>query len=287
MTNTIKELFSGEPFEYSEYFAKTRPHEWREKNFILWLEANGENLFAGSRPLQERKIKWHNQFLNSLESVISLCKSFLEDPARIMTTDDRSHVKSLINKASSLIKDLTVVGVRASRHLFRETFGQLVVSGRLGHVAEVVTEQTVVGVRISRHLFQETFGQLNKVPNDVSQWWIQWELENFKEREKLIMAQDSLSQVEWTSARNEETRKRFWEVDALDKNDSINDDFEYQIEQNQVKRTRLERQQTPENQTYPSSLPSKNQIINSALYIKNNDLFEKLARQEGQIKPQK
>ncbi|CAG8568587.1 390_t:CDS:2, partial [Acaulospora morrowiae] len=121
----------------------------------------------------------------------------------------------------------TVVGVRASGHLFQETFGQLVVSGRLGCVAEVVTEQTVVGVRISRHLFRETFGQLNKVPNDVSQWWIQWEIENFKEREKLIVTQDFLSQVEQTSARDEETRKRFWEVDALDKNysKSLNDGY--------------------------------------------------------------
>ncbi|RHZ58799.1 hypothetical protein Glove_368g48 [Diversispora epigaea] len=113
-------------FHAYRYFAKTRSHEWRENNFILWLEANGENLFARSRSLQERKMKWHNQFLNSLEAVISLCKSFLEDSAHIITTDDRSNVKSTINKATSLIKNL------------------------------------------------------NKVPDDVSQWWIQRELGTLK-----------------------------------------------------------------------------------------------------------
>ncbi|RHZ63298.1 hypothetical protein Glove_330g76 [Diversispora epigaea] len=169
-------LFSDNPFEYSEYFSKTKSHEWKEMGFILWLENEGEDLFAGSKPLQERKMKWHKQFLNSLEAVISICKIFLDDPARTITTGDRSYVKAIMNKASCLCK------------------------------------------------------YLEKVPHDVSQWWTQRELGKYKEREKLIMAKDSLSQVEWTSARNVKTRKRFWEVDALGEGDSKHDDSDYSKE---------------------------------------------------------
>ncbi|RHZ58758.1 hypothetical protein Glove_368g29 [Diversispora epigaea] len=312
--------------EYPEYFAKTRSHEWRENNFILWLEANGENLFARSRPLQERKMKWHTQFLNSLEAVISLCKSFLEDSAHIITTDDRSNVKSTINKATPLIKNLMGIfisplmsmgmnataeqssGFKAS--LSRETFDQLVVSANgenlfarsrslqerkmkwhnqflnsleavislcksfLEDSAHIITTddrsnvkstinkatpliKNLMGIFISplmsmgmnataeqssgfkASLSRETFDQLvvsgrlgnvaeNKVPDDVSQWWVQREL-------------GTLKNVEWTSAWNEETQKRLREVDALD----------------EMIRNTLERQQIPENQTYSSFLSSK------------------------------
>ncbi|CAG8588911.1 211_t:CDS:10, partial [Ambispora gerdemannii] len=43
------------------------------------------------------------------------------------------------------------------------------------------------------------------------------ELKNTKKLEKLVMAKDSLSQVEWTASRNERTRKRFLEDEKISK----------------------------------------------------------------------
>ena len=62
--------------EYSQYFMKN-PTEWKEKNFLLWLEKNGD-LFVGNRTYQERQRKWHNCFLNSPKTVISHCQCFLD-----------------------------------------------------------------------------------------------------------------------------------------------------------------------------------------------------------------
>ncbi|CAG8576977.1 3832_t:CDS:2 [Paraglomus brasilianum] len=53
------------------------------------------------------------------------------------------------------------------------------------YIASHMYRSSGLKASLLRHLFQETFGQLV---------WIQRETENFKERERLITAQDSLSQ---------------------------------------------------------------------------------------------
>ncbi|KAF0354455.1 hypothetical protein F8M41_014994 [Gigaspora margarita] len=59
------------------------------------------------------------------------------------------------------------------------------------------------------------------IPKNVSEWWES--VENQKRHkdllEKLIMAQDPLSQIKWAAARNERTRKRFSSAGALGEND--------------------------------------------------------------------
>ena len=81
------------------------PHEWKEKDFLLWLEENDTNLFTGSRTSQDRQMKWHRCFLESLENVISYCKYFLDNAAQTSTDDDislHSYAKSVMNKAAKI-----------------------------------------------------------------------------------------------------------------------------------------------------------------------------------------
>ncbi|CAG8557850.1 13301_t:CDS:2 [Funneliformis caledonium] len=137
-------------------------------------------------------MKWHNHFLKMLDVIVSNCNRFLDNFMQITTDDDdlRSYALAAMNKVISLGLWWEVW---ASRHLFccrfERTIGQLMLSGRLEHVVEVVTKQA--------------------------------------RREKLIIAQDSLSQ---TAAQNEKTRKRFWEIDALEDDDTKHDDIISNIE---------------------------------------------------------
>ncbi|CAG8743803.1 10155_t:CDS:2 [Dentiscutata erythropus] len=65
------------------------------------------------------------------------------------------------------------------------------------------------------------------------------------------------------------------------------DDFEYRIEPNQIKRTRSERQRTPEDQIRPSFFPLRvEQHATATLLNQINTIQELWARQQSQIKPQ-
>ncbi|CAG8508986.1 3831_t:CDS:10 [Ambispora leptoticha] len=76
-------------------------------------------------------------------------------------------------------------------------------------------------------------------------------------------------------------------TEKLEKRSASQVEEETNFEQSQIKRTRTDRQVTPEDQIYPSFLLSENHMANTALYTQNNDIWEKLARQENQIEPQK
>jgi hypothetical protein len=82
------------------------PREWKEKDFLLWLEENGENLHTGNRTSQDRQIKWHKCFLKSLEAVISHCQCFLDNNVVEDCVDLCSYARTAINKAASLCKNL-------------------------------------------------------------------------------------------------------------------------------------------------------------------------------------
>ncbi|CAG8462029.1 16329_t:CDS:2, partial [Acaulospora colombiana] len=76
-------------------------------------------------------------------------------------------------------------------------------------------------------------------------------------------------------------------TEKLEKRSASQVEEETNFEQGQIKRTRTDRQVTPEDQINPSFLLSENHMANTALYTQNNDIWEKLARQENQIKLQK
>ncbi|CAG8615040.1 4970_t:CDS:2 [Ambispora gerdemannii] len=167
----MENLFSGEPFEYSEYFVKTKLHEWKEKYFLLWLEESGKDLFG---------------------------KQTISRP-----TNDMAQTFPEISRSCHFPLQMLFRQHCANHSQGRRRFCDLTLNLVDMNAA---TEQTV-----------------KKVPNDVSEWWMQRELNNFKGREKLSMVRDSLSQVEWTAARNKETR----EVDALGEDGAKHDnDFE-------------------------------------------------------------
>ncbi|CAG8687294.1 2273_t:CDS:10 [Dentiscutata erythropus] len=215
MTNSAEELFSKEAFDFSEYFIEKKPNEWKELDFLKWLNEKEYKLVHTNLPIQERKGKWHGLFKKSLEIVRSRCKSFLEQA----TTNDQDHLKSFAKTA--------LKSVNYQRK-------------NLPHVIETWLAPYWIAVLTTRHrdmvssildsrpehtttlqLFCKT-----KIPSNVSEWWehvtTQMELKNTKKLEKLVMAKDSLSQ--WTASRNERTRKRFLEVDTLDENDLKHDE---------------------------------------------------------------
>ncbi|CAG8579826.1 9756_t:CDS:10 [Ambispora leptoticha] len=188
MTNSAEELFSKEAFDFSEYFIERKPNEWKELDFVKWL--------------------------NEKES---RCKSFLEQA----TTNDQDHLKSFAKTAlKSALTEVQAQDISIATR-YRDMASSILDSRLEGMVSSILDSRPEHTTTLQ--LFCKT-----KIPSNVSEWWehvtTQMELKNTKKLEKLVMAKDSLSQVEWTASRNERTRKRFLEVDTLDENDLKHDE---------------------------------------------------------------
>ncbi|KAF0550860.1 hypothetical protein F8M41_023854 [Gigaspora margarita] len=94
--------------EYLGYFTTTKPEDWKEIGFLLWLDKN-ENLFKESRSLLGRKFNWHNQFLKALEDLNLHCKSFLCKFKNTLTAEEQIYAKRAISKSASLRKQLVKI----------------------------------------------------------------------------------------------------------------------------------------------------------------------------------
>ncbi|CAG8624498.1 4531_t:CDS:10, partial [Diversispora eburnea] len=214
--------------DFSEYFIERTPNEWNELDFLNWLNERDDKLFCTNIPLKDRKTRWHGRLKKALENVRSRCKSYLEQA----TTNDRDHLKSFattaLRSSTNLHENLEVQAQDISVAIPLQRHGSVRMVSRLGHVVccnrtgryrKLGFRTSPVTIPLQRH----GSVRMTKIPSNVSEWWehvtAQMELKNSKEREKLVMFKDSMSQVEWTAIRNERTRKRFLEVDALSEND--------------------------------------------------------------------
>ncbi|RHZ88062.1 hypothetical protein Glove_26g296 [Diversispora epigaea] len=147
-----------------------------------------------------------------------------------------------------------------------------------GTLSSIVTDANIKeDRRVIAHACMEAFKEQSK-SEAVKQYWKKRELENEIYIEETRHVLDATRDT-----RNQGHLLRKIITGKLEKRNASQveeADFEYQ---NKMKRARLERHQTPENQTHPSFLPSKNQITTTALYEQNNDIWVKWAQQQEQI----
>ncbi|CAG8588894.1 210_t:CDS:2 [Ambispora gerdemannii] len=124
MTNSAEELFSKEAFDFSEYFIERKPNEWKELDFLKWLNEK-----------------------ENLEIVRSRCKSFLEQA----TTNDQDHLKSFAKTALKSVnyqrKNLALTEVQAQDISIATRYRDMassIVDSRLEYAVNVVTEQALM-----------------------------------------------------------------------------------------------------------------------------------------------
>ncbi|KAG9287389.1 hypothetical protein G9A89_023761 [Geosiphon pyriformis] len=165
MTNCERALFSGECFEFSDYFAKKSTFCCR------WMRKETDR--------QDGKC-----FHESLDAVIYRSRNFLAEASDNSLDDMQSYAKTTMN-----------VGISINKHkgsvFFCESSGM-----------KAATDQARYGS--SWHRTARTFGRgrygtkllLEKVPKDIREWWMLAKTRSvhqyLKEHEAFTMAKDSL-----------------------------------------------------------------------------------------------
>ncbi|RUS24446.1 hypothetical protein BC938DRAFT_473564, partial [Jimgerdemannia flammicorona] len=196
-------------FKFSEYFNKKNPDQWNEVDFLSWL--SNDELFAENRLLQDRWTRWHNYFHEALEAIISRCKDLISViKLQPITPDGRSGFRTI--SLAVCLRDMASPDGAPSW-----ACGQVVTDHtgwQVGLQDNLFSSMLEIWhLRMERRLGHTT----KKISKEVREWWTlvaaQRKHRYFKEQEILAIAKDSLAQVEWTAARNENTRKRFCDSD--------------------------------------------------------------------------
>ncbi|RUS35524.1 hypothetical protein BC938DRAFT_480697 [Jimgerdemannia flammicorona] len=88
-------------FEHYEYFIERQPNEWREVDFLSWLNEKRDVLFKKNMLIEDRMGQWHYIFKKLLDSVKYRSKSLLEFPQQVTEDID---VDDLITFADTALK---------------------------------------------------------------------------------------------------------------------------------------------------------------------------------------
>ncbi|CAG8660319.1 210_t:CDS:2, partial [Paraglomus brasilianum] len=79
------------------YFVENKPEDWKEIDFLLWINKNRENLITGNTS-RDRQTKWHNYFHDLLDAIIFRCKDLIKNKA------DDEFIKFAMHSATNLNK---------------------------------------------------------------------------------------------------------------------------------------------------------------------------------------
>ena len=90
--------------EYLEYFKERKPNEWRELDFLIWMNEKGESLFPTNIKPEDRQERWHKYFKKLLGYVISWCRS-VNSEDQDLNTFATNALNSAIRLLQRLVSD--------------------------------------------------------------------------------------------------------------------------------------------------------------------------------------